>query len=83
MGHGRGIVPKYGVVPKDIYPESISSSASRELDQYLNKILRQDAQILRELIQNGGDVAAKSGTFARNLQLSCHDTWFATTKIQL
>ena len=50
---------KYGVVPKDIYPESISSSASRELDQYLNKILRQDAQILRDLIQNGVDVAAK------------------------
>ncbi|GFH40969.1 aminopeptidase C [Pseudolactococcus insecticola] len=50
---------KYGVVPKDIYPESISSSASRELDQYLNKILRQDAQVLRDLIKTGGDVAAK------------------------
>ncbi len=50
---------KYGVVPKAIYPESISSSASRELNQYLNKLLRQDAQILRELIKTGGDVAAK------------------------
>ncbi|MCU9533207.1 aminopeptidase C [Streptococcus sp. CSL10205-OR2] len=41
---------KYGVVPKDIYPESISSSASRELNVYLNKLLRQYAQELRELV---------------------------------
>lgn len=44
---------KYGVVPKSVYPESISSSASRELNQYLNKLLRQDAQILRELVNSG------------------------------
>ena len=46
---------KYGVVPKTIYPESISSSASREMNQYLNKLLRQDAQILRESISAGAD----------------------------
>lgn len=50
---------KYGVVPKSVYPESVSSSASREMNQYLNKLLRQDAQILRELVTNGGDVQAK------------------------
>ncbi|HEM2740080.1 aminopeptidase C [Streptococcus suis] len=44
---------KYGVVPKSVYPESISSSASRELNQYLNKLLRQDAQILRDLLARG------------------------------
>ncbi|MCC9892080.1 aminopeptidase C, partial [Streptococcus agalactiae] len=48
---------KYGVVPKTVYPESVSSSASRELNQYLNKLLRQDAQILRELIAQGSDGA--------------------------
>ena len=58
---------KYGVVPKDIYPESISSSASRELDQYLNKILRQDAQNLRDLIQNGGDVVAKKSELLQEI----------------
>ncbi|GAX47161.1 aminopeptidase C [Pseudolactococcus reticulitermitis] len=58
---------KYGVVPKDIYPESISSSASRELDQYLNKLLRQDAQILRDLIQSGGDVAAKKAELLQEI----------------
>ena len=41
---------KYGVVPKSVYPESVASSNSRELNQYLNKLLRQDAQILRDLI---------------------------------
>ncbi|WP_161979031.1 aminopeptidase C [Streptococcus sp. S784/96/1] len=50
---------KYGVVPKSVYPESVSSSNSRELNQYLNKLLRQDAQILREAVQNGEDVQAK------------------------
>ncbi|MGT2959119.1 aminopeptidase [Streptococcus bovimastitidis] len=46
---------KYGVVPKSVYPESVSSSNSRELNSILNKLLRQDAQILRECIQTGAD----------------------------
>ena len=48
---------KYGVVPKSVYPESISSSNSRELNQILNKLLRQDAQILRELVSEGANSA--------------------------
>ena len=48
---------KYGVVPKSVYPESISSSNSRELNQILNKLLRQDAQILRKLVVEGADLA--------------------------
>ena len=47
---------KYGVVPKSVYPESISSSDSRELNQILNKLLRQDAQILRELRAEGAEL---------------------------
>ncbi|MDN5013417.1 aminopeptidase C [Streptococcus sp. SN3] len=46
---------KYGVMPKSVYPESISSSDSRELNQILNKLLRQDAQILRELRVEGAE----------------------------
>ncbi|MBP2620827.1 aminopeptidase C [Streptococcus panodentis] len=49
---------KYGVVPKSAYPESVSSSASAELNQILNKLLRQDAQILRDLTSEGADTAA-------------------------
>ena len=48
---------KYGVVPKSVYPESISSSNSRELNQILNMLLRQDAQILRELVVEGANSA--------------------------
>ena len=48
---------KYGVVPKSVYPESISSSNSRELNQILNKLLRQYAQILRELVAEGANSA--------------------------
>ena len=48
---------KYGVMPKSVYPESISSSDSRELNQILNKLLRQDAQILRELRAEGAESA--------------------------
>jgi len=48
---------KYGVVPKSVYPESISSSNSRELNQILNKLLHQDAQILRELRAEGAESA--------------------------
>lgn len=59
---------KYGVVPKSVYPESISSSNSRELNQYLNKLLRQDAQILRELIAGGADAQAVQGKKEELLQ---------------
>ncbi len=45
------------MVPKSVYPESVASSNSRELNQYLNKLLRQDAQILRDLIAGGADQA--------------------------
>ncbi|MBP2623464.1 aminopeptidase C [Streptococcus oricebi] len=48
---------KYGVVPKSVYPESISSSNSHELNHILNKILRQDAEILRQLLASGADQA--------------------------
>lgn len=50
------IFDKYGVVPKAVYPESAASSNSRELNQYLNKILRQDAEKLREALKNGQDL---------------------------
>ena len=47
------IFNKYGVVPKAVMPESFSSSASGELNKYLNKKLREDAKILRDLVAVG------------------------------
>ncbi|EHI69180.1 aminopeptidase C [Streptococcus ictaluri] len=57
---------KYGVVPKSVYPESVSSSNSRELNQFLNKLLRQDAQILRDVIASG---ASKESLLAKKEEL--------------
>ncbi|MDU2964088.1 MAG: aminopeptidase C, partial [Streptococcus salivarius] len=59
---------KYGVVPKSVYPESVASSNSRELNQYLNKLLRQDAQILRDLIAGGADQATVQAKKEKLLQ---------------
>ncbi|WP_375178961.1 aminopeptidase C [Enterococcus rotai] len=48
---------KYGVVPKTAMPESSNSSNSRDLNNCLNKKLRKDATILRELITAGKSAA--------------------------
>ncbi len=44
---------KYGVVPKSVMPESANSSNSRDLNNYLNKLLRKDAVRLRKMIADG------------------------------
>ena len=41
---------KYGVVPKSVMPESSNSSNSRDLNNYLNKLLRKHAVLLRQMI---------------------------------
>lgn len=42
------LVDKYGVVPKDAMPETVSSSSTREITRYLTKKLREFACVLRE-----------------------------------
>ena len=44
---------KYGVVPKTAMPESSNSSSSRALNNHLNKKLRKDATVLRQLVEAG------------------------------
>ncbi|HFD1595433.1 TPA: aminopeptidase C [Enterococcus faecium] len=44
---------KYGVVPKSVMPESANSSNSRDLNNYLNKLLRKDAVVLRKMVAQG------------------------------
>lgn len=44
------IFQKYGVVPKAVMPESKNSINSRNLNNYLNKLLRKHAVILRQLV---------------------------------
>ncbi len=49
----RSLVAKYGVVPKEIMPETAASSATRELRDYLTKKLREYACRLREAYRGG------------------------------
>ncbi|RRG18310.1 aminopeptidase [Weissella viridescens] len=44
------IFDKYGIVPKSAMPETASSSDSTQLNEYLNKLLRKHALILRTLV---------------------------------
>ncbi len=43
------LIQKYGIVPKQIMPETFSSSQSRDLNDFLNKKLRKDASTLRKM----------------------------------
>lgn len=44
------LIQKYGIVPKEVMPETHSSSSSRALNTYLNKKMRKDAIRLRQLV---------------------------------
>ena len=52
------LVEKYGVVPKTAYPETVSSSASREMNTCLQEKLRGDACILRQKHAQNADMDA-------------------------
>ena len=47
------LVRKYGVVPKDVYPDSENSIASRAFNQYLTSLLHQDTAALRRAYEEG------------------------------
>ena len=47
------LVRKYGVVPKEAMPETVSSSATREMTSALTRKLREDACRLRKAYADG------------------------------
>lgn len=47
------IIEKWGLVPKDVMPETACSKDSKEMNTVLARILRKDAYILREAYANG------------------------------
>lgn len=51
---------KYGVVPKAVMPESSNSSISRDLNKYLNKLLRKHAVVLRKLAAEKDEATIKA-----------------------
>ncbi len=53
-----GLAEKYGVVPKEAMPESVSSSATSDLNGYMTEKLREDACVLREAHRQGASMEA-------------------------
>lgn len=47
------LVEKYGVIPKEIMPETISSESTRRMNSILSKLLKYDAMKLRNMAQKG------------------------------
>ncbi|ASK62468.1 aminopeptidase [Virgibacillus phasianinus] len=50
------LIDKYGIVPKQVMPETFHSSKSSELNNLLDAKLREDASKLRELHKEGTDL---------------------------
>ena len=50
------LVEKYGVVPKEVMPETAASSSTREITGYLTEKLREFACTLRTAYQNGASM---------------------------
>ena len=48
-----GLVEKYGIVPKSVYPETANSNNSGALNDTLNTLLRKDGLELRDLVNTG------------------------------
>lgn len=51
------LVEKYGVVPKEAYPDAKNAEASRWFKQYLTTRLLEDAMLLRDAAKNGAKPA--------------------------
>lgn len=49
------LTKKYGLVPKNIYPENEACRSSSGMNIIINKKLRQTASQIRNLLQNGGE----------------------------
>ena len=53
----RSLVKKYGVVPKEVMPETACSSNTHDLDKYLTRYLRSGAKRLRDRVAAAADPA--------------------------
>ena len=69
------LIEKYGVVPKDAMPETVPSSATREMVSYMTRKLREYACTLRTAYANGKTVeelrALKEGMMGTVYNMLC------------
>ena len=69
------LIRKHGLVPKSVYPESTSSSATRWMNSSLRDLLRSSASELRKMISDGSPLSEvrsrKEGRIADVWRLLC------------
>lgn len=61
------LVHKYGVVPKSVFPETLTSGASRNMNRLVTHKLRQYAMELRAAIEGGADIATLRKTTKKKM----------------
>ena len=52
MSMFQNLIEKYGIVPQSVYPDNSACISSKEINDFLTKMLRQYAHELRSLAQN-------------------------------
>lgn len=65
------LVKKYGVVPKEVMPETACSSNTGDLDGYLTRYIRMGAKRLREAVRTGAE-ADEVAAIKRELMDGCY-----------
>ena len=60
------VIKKYGVVPKDAFPETFQSSNTREIDNLLNKYVRKFAFEIKN-IENAEEISNKKSEIMKNI----------------
>ena len=60
------VVKKYGVVPKDVFPETFQSSNTREIDGLLNKYVRKFTYEIKN-IYDENEVTNKKNEYMKNI----------------
>ena len=61
-GIAVNLIQKYGLVPKDVYPESFSSSYTDELDAFLNQMVTHAAFEIRTTLNKGTTTTTTTNT---------------------
>lgn len=65
-----GLIEKYGIVPKSVYPETANATNSNALNDTLNTLLRKDGLELRDLVNSGkseDEVEARKNEFLNDV----------------
>ena len=75
----RNLVDKYGLVPQDLYPDSVNAKASSTVNQVLSNKLREGALVLRKAAREG----ARAASYSSGEKTAPLQNLLATTKARI